>query len=113
MKIFKAIQRRYATLGFSPSNQTTERWPVNKRILAALLLLAYLILAQLVHLFSFASGFMEYVVSITLTSASFITFVSFAAIVYRKTTLFDCIENIEKTIETSELYSIISEIVDL
>lgn len=100
MKIFEMIQRNYVTLGVSPLNQWTEKYLFNGRILFGVLLFGYLILSQVAYIFRVASEFTEYVECISTTSASFIILVSFAAIVHRKTTLFECIANMEKLINT-------------
>lgn len=102
MKVFQAIQRHYATLGISRSpNQPNQKYLFNKRIFFGFGLFGYFILSQFVYIFCVASGLMEYVVCISATSASIIQFVCFAAIVYRKSILFECFNKTEELIDTS------------
>lgn len=99
MKILRTVRKRYAMLGIRPSsNQSTQNSPLNGRIILGFSLFGYLILSQLAYTFRIASDFTEYVVCISATSASFLMCVSFVAVVYRKTTLFECIANVEELI---------------
>lgn len=102
MKVFKVVQRHYATLGISASNRTSNFKPSKKRIVFGFLLFGGLIVSNLVYTFYVANGFMEYMECICATSATIIIFICFAAIVYRRTLLFENIDNIEKLIDTSE-----------
>lgn len=94
----------YATLGICPSNQPTQTYPFSLllRVIFGFLLFGYLIVSQCVYTFYVANGFIEYVECICTTFSSIIVFVFFAAIVFRKTELFEIIENIESLIDTSE-----------
>lgn len=62
----------------------------------------WMIVSQFVYMFRVASGFLEYMVCICSISASLIVFVSFAAIAYRRATLFESIDEIEKLIDSSK-----------
>lgn len=103
MKIFQIIQRHYVALGVSSANHSTQKYRFNERVHFGFLSFACVILSQLVYICDGASGFMEYVICICSTSGTALIFISFATIVCRKTTLFECIDNIEKTIDASEL----------
>lgn len=107
MKIFNIIKRQYATLGVSPSNQWTQKHPFNGKVSFGFSLFAYLFLSQLMYIFHVANNFMEYMVSICSVSAGTIIFLCFAAIVFRKTKLFACIDSMEKVLETSESFKLI------
>lgn len=106
MRIFQRIQRQYAILGIRPS----KRWlqndlPFNGRIALGFSLFACLICSQFVYIIYVANDFMEYIECICSVSGAIITFVCFAAVVYRRTTLFDGIGDIEKLIDTSKTLS--------
>lgn len=110
MKIFQTVQKQYAIVGIessSPSNQWIQKCPFNERILFGFLLFGCLILLQFVYLLHVASSFMEFMVAACSTSASITMFTCFAAIVYRKSTLFDCIVNGEKLQDTSASHTFI------
>lgn len=94
MKVFELVQIQYETLGISPSNQLNQKYPFNERILFGFFLFGFLIPSQFVYIFYVADGFMDYMVSICSTSADTLTFVSFAAIVFRRSNLFECFDNI-------------------
>lgn len=102
MKIFRTVRKQYAILGIRSSNQSIRNYSFNKRILFGFLLFAYLILSHFVYFFHVANGFMDCMECICSLSASIIMFVCLAAIVFRKNTLFECIHNMEKLIDTSE-----------
>ena len=104
MKIFQIIQKQYAILGISSPNQSAQKNPSNERTTLGFLIFAWNIVSQFVYIFYVASGFMEYVDCISSTCAGIITFVCFAAIVFRKTTLFKNIENMEQLIDKSESF---------
>lgn len=102
MKIFQTVRKQYVIVGINLSNQWTQKYPFSKRVLFGFLLFGYLILSQFVYSFHVADGFMEYVECVSSTSAGILVFVCFAAIDFRKTTLFEIIDNIEKLVDTSE-----------
>lgn len=54
------------------------------------------------YVFYVASDFMEFILCANWSSGSFIIFVCFVAIVFRKTKLFKAIDKMEKLFETSE-----------
>lgn len=94
MKIFRRVRKRYAILGIScSSNQATSH---SGRVLFGFFLYGCLILSHLVYLFRVATGFMDGLECICSLSATSIMFLCFAAIVARKTTLFKCIDEMEK-----------------
>lgn len=102
MKILQTIQKRFATLGIHPSSQSTHKLPFSDRVLLGSSIFGYLIASQFVYLLRVASIFMEYMECISSTFSSTIMFVCFAAMVFRRTTLFKSIADIEKFIATSE-----------
>lgn len=105
MKIFQTVRRQYAIVGICrPSNQSTQECPFNNRILFGFLLFGCLILLQFVYILHVANGFMEFMVSACSTSASITMFVCFAAVVYRKSTLFECFDNMKKLINSSMIF---------
>lgn len=103
MKVFHRIRKQYAMLGISPSsNQSTQNYLINGKILSGFLLFGCLISSQLACILCVASGFMDYVVCICATSASIIYSVCFTAVVCRKTTMFECFDRMEELVNTSE-----------
>lgn len=103
MKIFKIIQRHYAILGIFPSsNQSPKTWSFNKRVLIGFSLFGCLIISKFLYIFRGDTGFIEYMDGICTTLLSILSFLCFAIIVFRRATLFEGIDNIEKLIETSK-----------
>lgn len=102
MAIFETIQKQYAILGISPSNQSIQPNPFSERVLFGFVLFACDFVLKIMYIFNVASGFMEYLQSICTTSGTVITLVSFAVIVFRKSKVFESIENFRKLIYTSE-----------
>lgn len=102
MKIFEIVQKQYAIMGISSSNQMTRKLPFNKRIVFGFLLFGCLILSQFVYIYVVVNGFIEYVECICSFISSVIMFVSFAATVFGETTIFECIDNLEILIDTSK-----------
>lgn len=98
MKIFQTVQRHYAILGISSSNQLNELC----KIVLFFFTFGCSIVLQFLYIFRVANGFMDYVEGICMTSSSIITFVSFSAIVFKKPVLFECIDNIERLINKSK-----------
>lgn len=107
MKIFQLIQERYALIGISASNQLDHKHPFNSRIVFGILLFGYAIVLKLVYIDCEADGFMGYLISISSACTTAIVFVCFAAVVFRKATLFKSIDRIEELIDTSEPISIL------
>lgn len=106
MKIFQIIQRHFAILGISPSsNRSSQTYSFNGRILFGFLLYVYLIPSQFLYIFRVANGFIDYVDCICSTSASILMLVGFAAMVFQKQTLFECIDKMEKQVNTSKMFS--------
>lgn len=103
MKIFKLVRRHYAILGItSSSNQSDETFTINTRILGGFSVFGYVIVSHILYIIYVTSGFMEYVNSINSTSATIVTSIGFAAIVFRRTKLFESIDNIEQLIDASK-----------
>lgn len=102
LKIFQIIQRQYAILGISSTNQSAQKLPFNRRVLIGLLFFGCIFTLQFVYIFQVASDFMEYTECICATSGNILIFVCFMAIVLGNTTLFECIDNLEQLIDTSK-----------
>lgn len=102
MKIFQAVQKRYAVVGISSTNQSTPKLPFNKRILLGFVLFGHSIVLQFKYLFYVASGFVGHVESICSICGTVIIFISFTAITLKKVSLFEVIDAIEKLIDTSK-----------
>lgn len=104
MKIFTIIQSQLAVLGITSSNQSAHyQYPMNRRVLFGFSLYGCCLVSLFGYLFHVANDFMEYVNSICTTSGISIMLFCFVAIVYKRTTLFDSIDSLEKLIETSKL----------
>lgn len=99
MKIFRTLQRQYAILGVYPSAQ---KYPFNARVFFGFLLLGCVSVSQFVYIFLVADGFMEYMECVCSTFTTFIIIVCLAAVISRKTTLFESIDDIEQYIDTSK-----------
>lgn len=108
MKILELVQQHYAILGVSASNQWTQKYPLNERVLFGLLLLGCSFVSHLLYIFRVASDFMDYMVGICSFSGCTIIVVAFVDIALKKNFLFESIGNVEKLIETSEPVSIYS-----
>lgn len=107
MKIFTVIQKNYAILGINNSSkQSTQEDPTNKRILFGFLLFGCVIGSQLIYISRVASGFMEYMVCISSISSSALTIISFAAVVFQEHKLFECIDRMEKLVDSSETFMV-------
>lgn len=104
MKVFQRIQKQYAILGISASNQLTRTLPFSKRVLFGFLSISIEIFSQFVYTFHVANDYMTYIDCICATSATIVIFICLAAIVCRKSTLFEIIHEIEELIDTSELW---------
>lgn len=104
MKIFRTVQKRYGIVGISSSNQLPKKYPFVNRILTGFLLFGCSFVSQFMFILDTASGFMEYMECISSLAAGIIIFVCFAAVVVRKTTLFESIANIENLIESSKSF---------
>lgn len=82
MKIFQIAQRR--NIGHQRIKPIDKKWLLNGRVLFGLFLFAHSILSQLMYIFCVASGFVEYVVCISVTSSSFLAFIGCATIAYKR-----------------------------
>lgn len=103
MKVFKIVQRQYALLGISnSSNQTNHKYAFNERILFGFLLQGCALLSSILYILWEVNGFLDYMVSICTISANSLVFVCFMANVFQKTTLFECMNRIEKLIDSRE-----------
>lgn len=103
MKVFQRIQKQYAILGISASNQLTRTLPFSKRVLFGFLSISIEIFSQFVYTFHVANDYMTYIDCICATSTTILIFICLAAMVFRKSTLFEIIHEIEELIDTSEL----------
>lgn len=102
LKIFQIIQRHYAILGISSTNQSAQELPFNRRVLIGFLFFGCIFTLQFVYSFQVASDFMEYTECICATSGNILIFVCFMTIVVGNTTLFECIDILEQLIDTSK-----------
>lgn len=102
MKIFDTIQNRYATLGISRSYQSAQKYPFNERVLFGFLFFGWTIFSQFVYIFHVARKFLEYMEGTCAAAGCIMLFVCFATIVFKRTSLFENIENFEKLIDTSK-----------
>lgn len=102
MKVFQKIQSQLAVLGISSiSNQSTQVYSFNERIICGYLLFGCTTISQFLYIFRAADGFIDYMECICTTSANLIIAVCFVAIVYRKTTIFECIDRTESLVDAS------------
>lgn len=102
MKIYHTIRKHYEMLGIAPSQQSTQGHAFNTKILCGFLLFGCSMASRFIYIFYVASGFMEYVQCICVTSASIITFTCFSATVFKMTDIFEKLDDIEQLIETSK-----------
>lgn len=102
MKIFRVVQQHYAILGVSSSHQPNQKYRLNRREVFSFFILGCLMISHFVYIFRVASGFMEYMECICSTSTCIIAAICFAAVVFRKTTLFERVGDIEQFIDASE-----------
>lgn len=91
---------KFAIIGISSPTQSNQKYAFMK-VLFGFLFFGCTFVSYFIYIFYVASGFMEYVACIGVTSGTFIIFVCFASVVFRKTTIFECIDSIEKLIDTS------------
>lgn len=105
MKALTITQKHYAILGINSSNESTEKLTFNNRILFGFFLFGFTAACQFMFILFVANGFMEYMDCVCSLSATVLIFVCFAANVFRKATLFECIHNIEKLINASKTAS--------
>lgn len=102
MKIFKTLQKHCAVLGINrSSSQSSQKCPLNERVLFGLLLFGWNIFSHFMFILFVANDFMEYMVCICSLSGCIILSVGFASIIFKKSLLFDCIDHIEKFIDSS------------
>lgn len=109
MKVFQTLRRQYAILGISSPNPSPQQCPFNERVFFGVFLFGCFIGSQFMYIAYVASSFMDDMQCICSLSGTIIIFVCFLAIVFRKTTLFESIENIEKLIETSKTRFYVNE----
>lgn len=105
IKIFRTVREHYAIVGISPTIvNLSRRLPFNERVLLGFLSFVCTTVSQFVYLLHIASNFMEYMECACSLSGTIIIFVCFMAIVCRKTTLFESLDDIEKLIDSSESF---------
>lgn len=102
MKIFQTVRKKYAMAGISASQQWTQKYAFNNKELFGFLIFGFVIVSQLVYIFFVANDLMEYMECASTGSGTIIMFACFAGIVFRRTALFETIDNIEKLIDTSK-----------
>lgn len=102
MKIFRTVQKQYAIIGVSPSNQALRKYPFDERVLSVFLSIASYVILQCVYMFHGANSFMAQVECICSLFGAIMIFACFAAIEFRETTLFQSIGNIERLVDTSK-----------
>lgn len=102
VKVFEIVQRHYAALGIRPTNHSSAKCPINKRVLTTISFLLCSIVLHAVYMFQMAAGFMEFVECICTTYASCMITGCFTIIVLQKDSLFESIGNLEKLIDTRE-----------
>lgn len=101
MKIFRTIRKRYAIVGITPLNQTTQKLPISERVFFGGLFFFCYYVSQFVYIIYVANDFMEYIECICELYASAIVFVCFVTIVFKRNLLFQNIDNMEKLIDIS------------
>lgn len=102
LEIFHTIQKQYAILGIRSSNLPTQQYPLNERILLIFMFFECVTVSQFTYTFRSSNGFVEYMESICTSAGSAVIFVCLAAVVFRQTTLFNVIDNLQKFIDTSK-----------
>lgn len=103
MTKFETIQRQYALLGISSSpHQSNQKLSFNKKVTFGFLLFGYTFSSQFVYIFLVSNGFIEHLQCICSILAGFLVFTCFLSVVFRKTTIFEIIDNIKTIIDTSE-----------
>lgn len=96
MKIFYTIQKQYALLGICSLPQSTKNRPFHHTAVHFnFVSLTSVIVSQFLYTFRESIGFMEYIEEVCAAAGSIIIFICLAAIVSRKTTLFNGIDNFE------------------
>lgn len=106
MKIFIKVQQYYEILGISSSsNRSTLKCLLNNRVFFGLSLFGCSIVSHFLYTFRVANNFVEYMLGICSLSGSFILFVCFVAVAFQRTTLFECIDKIEKDMDASKMIS--------
>lgn len=101
MKVFQRLQKQYAILGVTLSNQEL---PLNAvRLSFGFLSFVYIYISKFIYTLHVANGFLEYLNCACSMCANLIVFVCFATIISKRTLLFQCIENAEKLFDSSKL----------
>lgn len=101
MKVFNLIQKNYAVVGIITP---TGRNAFNNRILLGFFLFGLIFVSQVVLFLYVSDGLTEYMESGCSLSATILLFVCFSANIFKNSTLFECIHNIERLIDTSKLF---------
>lgn len=97
MKIFQTLRKQLAIVGISPSNQS-----FNERVFFGFSLFGCSVSSQFVYIYV-ANSLMDSMECICSLSAGIIIFVCFVAVIFRKSTLFESVDNFEKLIDTSTI----------
>lgn len=102
MKVFQTVQKRYATVGIRPSNHSITQNPLfRRRALGGCLFFLCYYISQFVYILHVANDFMQYIECVCELYASAIVFVWFMTIALKRDLLFQYIDYIEKSIDTS------------
>lgn len=102
MKIFQTIQKKYAIVGIRSSNQSTQKCPFDKKSLLIFMMIVSLI-SQFMFILVVASSFMEYSECISVLSGAILISIGSITMIFKTTALFECIDKMEKLIDTSKL----------
>lgn len=108
MKAFQIVQKHYAILGIGClSQQSTQNYPnpFNEKILVSFLFYGCILSSHFIYIFHVASGYTEYIESISATCGVIITLICYATVVFKRNAPFKLIENVEQFIATSEKVS--------
>lgn len=103
IKIFRTVREHYAIVGISPTTlNPSQRFPFNNKVLLGFSSFVCTTVSQFVYILHVARSFMEYMECVCSLSGTIIIFDCFMAIVFRKTTLFETIDDIEELIDFSK-----------
>lgn len=101
MQLFQRIQRGFAVVGIT-AQQSVQKNPFNRRVLATLVSYILTVISFNVYLFSVASTFWEFTDNIYTNSASTLAVICYLFIVFNMRIIFNIIDNYERIIINSE-----------
>lgn len=102
MKIFRIVQKQYATVGISPPK--TQKGLFDGRLSFGYISIGCNVISQLMYTVYVAEGFVDIMESVCSTSGTVIQFVCFATIASKRALLFKTIDNIEQLIDTRTIF---------